>query len=473
MNPTASTRRAAILGALAALALAGCSPLPIHTTFDTLTNETTKRASDLFNYSTFISLSGLVPQQGVQLVYHQPDFYDLQGNAPSYAVGISPTRSFISERKFAMSDDNAKTNADAVRAIRDGLETARLLSVSLAATETRIDAAQSLIKTVGANAPDAGQADTLKTLLGNDAVGADGKIDSAKTTAALARLSTQKDGLKDQIAAALAAAKSQAARSNVVITRWEREKRSALNTFLSEAFAFAEHGNEAKSGTLVFGDLRVVTLHSGEDLVDMLRSAPRRFLSFASNAGITSFSIQARHMAYSADLDMQRAVSLQLQLSKEQLAGLSATFKDLDLKYSSNFGVAMDVSNSAFVTDSQVQTEGRCFFPPELYTESIRREIAASNGYQDLYVVRVQIKQALLDAAIMTHTALADIAARCSENESLRPAKDAQCRQDFSTWLASCERGVPGAPTPRATFAPAGANDVERMFGNLPYKLEK
>jgi hypothetical protein len=465
------------LAALAALALGGCSPLPIHTTFDTLTNETSKRASDLFTYSTFVSLSGLVPQNGAQLIFHQPDFYDFQGNSPSYAIGISPTRSFITERKFAMTGTNLQANANAVRTIRDGLESARLLSVQLAAANTSIEAAQTLLKTVGAAAPDASQADTLKTLLGSDVIGADGKVAADQAQAAIDDLTKRRDGLKTQIASALKAAKDQAARSNVVVTRWARERRSALGAYLSEAFAFSGQGHEAKSGVLVFGDLRVVTLHSGEDLVDMLRSAPRRFLAFATNAGIATFGIQARHMAYSADLDMQQAVAAQLRLSKEQLADLSKAFADLDQNYSASFGVAMDVSNSAFVTNSHVLTETRCFFPPALYTESIQREIAASDGYQDLYVVRAQIKNELLDAAIGTQTELSDIAQRCSsDGKRLDPGKSTQCKQDFAAWLAACQRAPATAPAALMKSAPpaaASAEEAARMFANQPYILGK
>jgi hypothetical protein len=471
-------RHAALLGALAALALSGCSPLPIHATFDTLTNETSKRASELFTYSTFVSLSGLVPQQGAQLIFHQPDFYDFQGNSPSYAIGISPTRSFITERKFAMTGANLQDNANAVRDIRDGLEAARLLSVQLAAANTRGEAAQTLLAAVGAGTPDASQADTLKALLGDDAIGADGKIATDKAGAALKALNDEKTGLQAKIAAALAAVKSQAANANVVVTRWARERRTALGAYLSEVFAFSGQGHEARSGLLVFGDLRVVTLHSGEDLVDMLRSAPKRFLAFASNAGITTFAIQARHMAYSADLDMQQAVAAQLRLSKEQLADLSATFKNIEPKFSASFGVALDVSNAALVSNSTVRTEGRCFFPPELYTEAIDREIHDANGYQDLYIVRAQIREPLLDAAIRTHTDMSDLAQDCSKGDDktkyLDPGpQDSACRQRFVDWIAACKRSAtPAAPAP-LLLAPPRGDDAARMFNRQPYIIGK
>jgi hypothetical protein len=475
-----------LTAAFAALILTGCGTnQPLRATFDSLTNETSSRASDLFDYNTFISLSGLVPQNGAQLIYHQPHFYDFQGNSPTYAVGISPTRSFISEHKFAMRGQDQAQNADTVRGIRDNLDSARLKSIQLTAARTRYEAAKTLIAAIGAGTPDATQTDMLKTLLGDAVVGDDGKVVAAKLNDALKRIDTEQQILTQEIPQLLIAAKDKAAGGNVVITRWARDSQKSLGGTLSEVFAFSHQSHEAKSGVLVFGDLRVVTLHSGEDLVDLLRSAPKRLLAFVGNAGITTFSIQAKHMAYSADLDMQRAIAQQLHLTHEQLARLSDTFKNLDLNYTAGFGVSMDVSNAALLTGSTVRTEFRCFFPPEVFTDSIQREIASSNGYQDLYIVRAQIRNELLDAAPRTHTALSDIAEECSTGKGkeakLHPAASDACKTKFADWLAGCYRAPPAAidisgkplafptsitPSPFATF---GAEPAARLFDKQPY----
>lgn len=480
------TNRAASLLVLP-LALAACGPLPIHTSFDTLTNETSKRSSEYLTYSTFVSLSGIVPQHGTQLLFHQPDLTDNQPNSPSFAVGISPTRSFVTERKFEMTATNAKTpteaaaeNAKAVRDIREGLEQARLLSVGLAAARTRLNAAQTLVAAIGANKASDDQAKEIKTLLGDSVVGTDGKLVDAEVKKAIAGAQAEEKSLDTAVKKALADAKAKAAQSNVVITRWAQEKRTKLGAFFSEVFAFSGQGHEVKSGTLVFGDFRVVSLHAGDDILDMLRSSPQEVKALIDNVGISTFSVKARHMAYIADMDIEKAVALRLNLTKEQLADLSATFKSLNADVSASYGVTTDVSNSANISNSTVTTHTRCFFPPELFTRSIQEEITGSNGYQDLYAVRVQVKGQILGLANQTKTAFSEIAPSCTtEKGRLDPGKQGCDRAGLDAWLETCGSqistgtgyGTKGGPVPPS---PAPTPDrAAKLLKGVPYSIGK
>jgi hypothetical protein len=475
-----TNRSSATLGVtVLALGLAACSPLPIHTSFDTLTNETSKRSSEYLTYSTFISISGIVPQHGTQLLFHQPDFADSKPNSPSLAVGISPTRSFVSERKFEMSS-NAANDAKAVRDIREGLEQARLLSVGLAASRTRLNAAQTLTTAIGTNKATDDQATQVKTLLGDAVIGQDGKLVDAEVKKAIKAIQAEGKSLEAEVNKALADAKSKAAQNNVVITRWAQDKRTKLGAFFSEVFAFSGQGHEVKSGTLVFGDLRVVSLHVGDDLLDMLRSSPQTVKELIDNVGITTFSVKAKHMAYIADMDVEKAVSLRLNLTKDQLADLSATFRSLNADISASYGVTTDVANSANISNSTVKTHTRCFFPPGVFVQSIKSEIDGSSGYQDLYAVRVQVKGQILGLANQTTTAFSDIAAKCTTKDGKLDPKANGCeKDDLKAWLATCATTLATRTKsadkdgPTAADLQPAAIDAETIFKNVPYSLSK
>lgn len=456
------------------LSLTGCGALPIHATFDSLTNETSLRASDDFDYSSFVSISGLVPQHGAQMIFHQPFFYDFSPNSPNYSVGLAPTRTFISERKFPM-QGSAEQNAKTVSDIRDGLDSVRLLSANLATLLVKKEVAETLSSAVTKNQngkPDEGQTAVLKSLLGSDVVKDDGALDTAKVKSALALIAADTDKVKSDITTKLLQLKEVAAAKNVVVTRWSRERRNAVSATLSEWFDLAGQGHEAKSGILVFGDIRTVTLHSGDDFVDMLRGMDKTYREFLKDAGITTFTIQAKHNAYSADLDMEKAVSMQLNLTKDQLHSLSNTFREINLKFSGSFGVTLDLSNSAFLSGSTVSTETRCFYPPRVYNKSVKKEIQASNSYQLLYAVRAQLKDDLFDKAVKTGTQLSAIAKQCpQEGKSVFRNCPAEQRVELERWLLSCKLVQDGML--HDSMGASRQTLVEWAFGDAPYKLKK
>lgn len=446
----------------AALLLGGCGALPIHATFDSLTNETSMRSSEDFNYSSFVSLSGLVPQHGVQMIFHQPDFYDGEPNSPNYSIGLAPMHTFVTERKFSMSGKDDADNAQTVAAIRDSMDEARLLSANWAALLVRRDAAESLKTLVEKDQkgkPDGDQAAILKSLLGSDVVKDDGTLDVAKAKAALDLIKTDADKLKSDLNSKLLEIKKLAATRNVVITRWARDKRNVISAGLSDWLGLNGQGHEAKSGVLVFGDIRTVTLLTGDDFIDMLKGMDKRYREFVKDSGVTVFTIQAKHGAYSADMDMEKAVSIRLNLTKDQLRSLSKTFQEINLTFSGSFGVALDLSNSAFLSSSHVEAEPRCFFPPAAYDESIKREIKASDGYQLLFAVRAQLRDELFDKAAKkkVSTPLSALVKQCAEEgersamkedkseEAEKKRKDAFDRcltteeTKLSAWLAQCD----------------------------------
>lgn len=585
MKAIEKSMRLAVAGVTASL-LGGCGALPIHATFDNLTNETVTRASDFFDYTSLISISGLTPQHGAQLMFHQPTFYDGKPGSPSYAVGVSPWKSFIVEMKFPMgvaacsapkppppadthccassakdqkappdektaetkalvADGKCKGPADVVRDIRNGLEevrdlvviqtsrrveqeladalTAKLafrktggakLAVSLTDAlgdgKSAAEAATNLAKlspekraelrgklktfaeqcgAPAANAAPAGSAATpaatpqaplpaavsancaninagivdkmkkladsladgstpdtqtaldlkkalgktpladdgqvalAKGLLGDDAVDADNNVDygnlAVKGQAAKAEIVQ----LETKINEKLKTLRDQSTYSNVLITRWAREKRNTLSGAFSNVFGAGKQSHETTSGILIMGDLRTTTLFTGEDLVDLIQYSKGRYLEFLDKIGITTYSVQAKHIAYSADRDAESAIAGNFNLSPDKLRAMSKIFDNADLKVNFALARGLDLGNSALISASEIASKTSLFFPPDVFESAVRQEIRDSYGYQTVFAVRAKIKTPFIEHAMRMETDLFDKARKEFKNTGLEPCE--------------------------------------------------
>lgn len=554
MKAIAKTIRYALAGMTAAV-LTGCGSVPIHATFDNLTNETVSRTSDYFDFSSFISISGLAPQHGAQLMFHQPEFYDLKPGSPSYAIGVSPGRSFIAEKIYPMNavgcqkttPTQHQRDSEVVRDIRNALEDARNLAIDLTARRVEKELADTLLpqllsnqdatkaglakqlssdlgdgktavqalarlekldgekkaalkakvdafikqcgpaadksaakgKAAATNAAgtessapkcgDAATADVLaqaqqlsdslreshkpdgalalklkkalgktkltddnqavlaKALLGDKAVDADNNVDYGDLAVKAQAATLEIERLQAEINTSAKLVRDRATHSNVVITRWVREKRNSISSKLSSVLDIGSQNHEVKSGILVLGDLRTTTLFTGEDFIDLLHYSKDRYLGFLDNIGITTFAIQAKHLAYAADKDAESSVAANFSLTPEQLKTLSNAFKDADLKVNVGFGVGLDLGNSALISGSSVTDKTRLFFPPAAFEEAIRQEIRDSDGYQTVFAVRAKVKTPFIDAAMRINTELGDQAQRKIAGEALKPCELRKC----------------------------------------------
>lgn len=567
MNVIATSTRLAIAGLTASL-LAGCGALPIHATLDKLTSETQTRSSDFFDFVSLVSISGLAPQHGAQLMFHQPDFYGKEGSS-AYSVGVSPGRSFVVEMTFPMSDspcvssaDGAKnvcspakekteqpvtdagtksasakpacdTHAQAVLCIRNDLETIRDFSTIMLTQRVEKDLAETLLTELKSSVKDSNKfaaklsgylggattdADAAKAisdlsdkdrkklqsqingfvkkcdpsadaknapndtplpkcgatatqdvidqlkgfstalegkdtqgygaildakkalgkiklgseeqitlataLLGSKAVDKESNIDYSQIASRREAAEDTIKAFQEKIAVRSAEMRDLARQRNVVISRWTRDKRGTLSGALSDFFSTTVKRHEAVSGVMVMGDLRTTTLFTGEDIADLLRYSQGRYLELLDQIGITTFAVQAKHVAYSADRDMETAIAGRFSLTPEQLRALSKVFDKADLEVNFGAGVGLDLGNSGFISTGRVKNKPTPFFPPSAMEASILKELDDSCGYQTIFAVRAKLKSPFIEKALRMNTDLLD-AARSKCNDPSKP----ECKQ--------------------------------------------
>lgn len=621
---------------LATSLLGGCGgTMPIHATFDSLTNETLMRPSEYFNYTSLVSASGMAPPHSASLMYHQPEFYDRKPGSPSYGVGVSPWQSFVVEMKLPMkpmeaesgnpekpadakkggdsppekiqdaknqaekkdiktmptdatkpeevkkepgsppekgqdsksqaekkdsqpmptdataaavnSSDTTKeskydTNAQVVRVLRDKLERIRDLtselvtarvekefadklladvkvenkdSANLAKTLTEAIGTDSSLSKVGDNLSklpedkksklkaelnafkgkyitsakdktsvisedtltkidklystldkggdtkatqeksgdaqatqekegDAQTAVALKKTLGQTTVSGDAQILMAKALLgehavvgnkidygdlAVKKSSSTSEAkkLEEKIRKQTEALRNMARYSNVVLTRWAREKERSLTGDLLPIVSAQKQSYQADSGVLVMGDLRITTLFTGEDIVDLVRYSKGRYLEFLNHIGITTYAIQAKHLAYSSDRDLTSVVAANLKVSVKELEEFTSTIEDQELKAGVVSGLGLDLGNSAVISESTTKTTSHPFFPPSALERSIREEITASSGYKTVFAVRAKPNTPFIENALRMKSDRYDQALASCDKDGLSSCEQGKC----------------------------------------------
>ena len=94
-------------------------------------------------------------------------------------------------------------------------------------------------------------------------------------------------------------------------------------------FGASGNNEESYSGFALVSGLRVATLYLGKDLVDAwpaLNTSTR----YSNRFELTTHVMQARHIIYIAEYDLQRSINARLNASYDQLANLPETLKALD-----------------------------------------------------------------------------------------------------------------------------------------------
>lgn len=435
---------------LASLALNGCAQQPISAAFDDLTSETSSRASDFFLFKTFTSISGLVPQHSAQMLFHQPQFHDSRPDTPTHSIGISPKWSFVVERKYPMHGRDDDGNRAAVLEIRDGFEKLRQQSAELVSLNAVVAGSALILERSGGKPFEVADQAMLGKLLGQEV----GKEDAAKARQAIDERRAQITRLSGEIAKTLQQLQAKTKQYNVVITRWSRSKNTLFGLELAPILSTKTAANEIKSGVLILGDIRGVSLHTGEDFFDMVRELDPGSRRLFTDVNVTTFAVQAKHIAYVADLDLEKSLSSQLKLTKAQLAQLGEAMKDIDIDARLTAALSMDIGNSAALSTPSLRILPRCFFPARLHQNSVQNEIIETGNYQTVYAVRAQLVSELLGQGTSLNTELNQI---CGEKAGKRcmnsTAANYQAR--LKKWLQECGgRGIIDASqVSRATIA--------------------
>lgn len=115
----------------------------------------------------------------------------------------------------------------------------------------------------------------------------------------------------------------------LLVYRWNTSSEQSGSTGLGSLFGASGNNEESYSGFALVSGLRIATLYLGKDLADAwpaLDTSTR----YSNRFELTTHVMQAQHIIYIAEYDLQRSINAKLSASYEQLADLPATLKALD-----------------------------------------------------------------------------------------------------------------------------------------------
>ena len=286
--------------------------------FEDLSTESQKEGFVKVPQYRVMSVPGLLPFATVGNLY----FYKAR-RKPASAVGISPACSYL-----VVSEVPAKCDLKCMAAIRDSL--ADLQSKGVKVIEARISLTST--RSAGDKAPQGQLASDEKA------------YQSAKTDF---------DASHGKITQSLT-------ESGVVVYRWTTDDKTSGSLGLGKLFGGSYSSDRRYSGFALISGLRTTTLFIGPDIAErwpLLNKESR----YKNRFELTTSIMQAKHIMYVAEADLESLLDATLTGSYAQLANLPEAVKQLDsievkatlAKLSSlgNMGVISGVSRKMIPVD--------------------------------------------------------------------------------------------------------------------------
>lgn len=389
----------------AALWLCGCaSKGVIHSAFDDITSEADSDSTWLVNFGSVVSLSGLGPSNAVGMVFHAPT-----GLPPRYTIGVSPKWSYVvtSDYSLGLTDQQLRTQYSDLQAKALELASLETMSSVVGRTLRRIKgdpnsaAEDARAVRAAADALDAPCAPCTREELVDELKGRRERIKVLQ-----GELETLKKGIKATLQ-----------NSNMFLTRWVRSDNNSAEAAIGEKVEGEARSSTGKSGVAAIADLRVATLHTGEDFLEAARDwGKNTATAFAvSESRFVTFTLKARFAGYVSDESAQRELRAELRKQEgklgrlQELVGLVA---GESVTVAATFAQAQDLGNTGMTVSPETRTEPYCYFPPRLHQEYVERVTERDSRYSTLFAVRAQLSLSILANAGRFSQSLAD-------NESL------------------------------------------------------
>lgn len=351
--------------------------------FDDLVNETKHTSTQLAEYRSFMSVSGLVPQSAPGSVFHNPKTL-----SPTHGIGISPETSYVVESTYSM---DAGPQFEKILDIREKYIRANEAIVQLTALKTKYFLAAKAIQNISSSESFCVAALRILGLA---------KDSDCSTQEVIGNLNSQLLELSNRIQTAELVASQekssliQSARvKNIIVTQWSSELTlTGLGKFASFLNFDIKRENQL-SGVLIAGGIRLKTLYVGKDYACMASKLASTEQDLLETSGIDLFQIQAKHIAYINENSVSDAVASTLNVSLAQLSEL----KDLvdaddsfELEtYSSQMATISNIGNFSEPTH---KIRPRRFISPTSNQIDTAAEIDTNDSYQTIYTVRGQIK---------------------------------------------------------------------------------
>lgn len=364
------------------------------TAFDSLTSEGKSTSTTLFNYRTFMSISGLAPPHTVGMLVHQPGEL-----TPGHAIGISPKWSYYVESDYLPVGD--VTTAKDVRSQYLKAQASATEATKLQYIYTLADAALAKAEVEKDKAKNKDPLDNVAKLF-PDKKCADDKECTLKELS-----DAKNDFNKNQLEPAQKAAKEDAAEldklvsgKNIVITRWTGGETSAANVSVANSAKTDVEQKKNLTGIAIFTGLHTRFLFAGEDLLDMARGVAEEngiggaILLHAT--GITTYVVMAEQVEYISDQELEQRITLGVSVPLAAVGKLEQYLKTLPADQSISLGLShqmvSSLGNSGHLGNPTHHIKGFSFYPPQIHAAFLAQQAAHDDQYITVFAVRGELK---------------------------------------------------------------------------------
>lgn len=326
--------------------LSACSSTPeLITSLEDLNTDFEKEGIKL-PQTRVISVPGLLPFSEVGGLYH----FKAQ-RMPASAIGLSPANSFVLTNEIpfngALSD---------LTSIRDALLELKNLAEKTVLNKLKLTSLKY------ENSPNATAIGVAKTKYEASKLAFEQQINQVSTSIT---------------------------KSGIIIYRWTTQKEQEASITLGSILGLSENKTIKYNGFALIGGLRLSTLYLGNDLVSQWSNL-KKDSDYNSRFQLTTHVMQAKHILYLSEYDMQSKLSAQLEASYSQLKNLPETIKNLDkIEIEAVFSKISNLSNLGVIT-------GGTWTPRAInWTQQGLQTRLANNGWQTFYSVDSRLEDLL------------------------------------------------------------------------------
>lgn len=330
--------------------LGGCASTGgLITSLEDLTTETSKEGFIKVPQYREISISGLLPfPEPGSLHFFKPR------RKPSSSIGISHSdKSYVIQSVI-----DSECDLPCLIPIRDKLLLLR------GSAERLVEERIKLTKLI-ATPPPASDATAIGTY----------KTEIAKEQS---NYTTKRNELDQNYKETLEAIKA----NGILIYRWNSNSKRSGSLGLGDILGVSGNKSESYSGFALASGLRTATLYVGKDIIEAWERLDTKS-NFSNRFELTTHVMQAQHIIYITEYDLQGMVEAKLKASYAQLADLPETIKSLEqIEINAALSKVANLSNMGIIGKSKITTRDVDWTKPAGITK-----IQDLDGWQTFYAV--------------------------------------------------------------------------------------
>jgi hypothetical protein len=318
MSPMANKFRLVLAGVLAMSVATGCaSNTGLITSLEDLSTESRREGFVKVPQYRVVSVPGLLPFADVGGLY----FYKAK-RQPASAIGLSPGQSFILVNEYASQCDNA-----CLVSIRDALSELRANAFDL--IRKKIELSRQLI--------------------------ADQTI-SANTGQHTGDNTQDYNNMRNNFNKSYESVVKRLNKNGVMIYRWSTSSQTGGTLRLVSLFGASGSSSTQYNGYALISGLRMATLFVGNDIEKAWPQLNKKS-RYHNRFELTTFVMQAKHIMYSAEADLESLIQADLKASYDQLSKLPETVKALDkIEINAVIAKLSNLSNMGIMGNSTRET---------------------------------------------------------------------------------------------------------------------